>query len=183
MASKKRRRIVAFVAVAASVGGAVGVAAFNGFTEYTNTTEFCTSCHEMRAPVYEEYQKTAHFNNRSGVRVGCNDCRVAKEQPAKLVAKIRALDDLFAHLVGTVDTPEKFERKRLEMAETVWKRMEATDSRECRTCHTFEAMDLEQQARRARRKHSDATQDGKTCIDCHKGIAHTLPAGYDADLE
>jgi nitrate/TMAO reductase-like tetraheme cytochrome c subunit len=23
-----------------------------------------------------------------------------------------------------------------------------------------------------------AKQDGQTCIDCHKGIAHKLPKGY-----
>jgi cytochrome c553 len=37
-------------------------------------------------------------------------------------------------------------------------------------------MDLEGQARFAARIHADAMQKGQTCIDCHKGIAHKLPA-------
>jgi nitrate/TMAO reductase-like tetraheme cytochrome c subunit len=28
-----------------------------------------------------------------------------------------------------------------------------------------------------------AQQEGKTCIDCHKGIAHLLPKEYTGDEE
>ena len=38
-------------------------------------------------------------------------------------------------------------------------------------------MDLDRQDKNARKKHAQVL-DGeikKTCIDCHKGIAHTLP--------
>jgi len=30
---------------------------------------------------------------------------------------------------------------------------------------------------RAQIRHAEGKQEGKTCIDCHKGIAHRLPAG------
>ena len=33
-----------------------------------------------------------------------------------------------------------------------------------------------EQGRRANAQHSKGFAEGKTCIDCHKGIAHTLPA-------
>ena len=42
------------------VGGVAGIilwGGFNTFMEYTNTLEFCTSCHEMRDTVYQEYNK------------------------------------------------------------------------------------------------------------------------------
>ena len=65
------------------------------------------------------------------------------------------------------------------MAERVWASMEATGSSECRNCHSFEAMDLEEQRRRPRTKHPEAMEEGKTCIDCHKGIAHSLPEDYE----
>ena len=36
-------------------------------------------------------------------------------------------------------------------------------------------MDLCEQDRSARKKHSRAVDEGKTCIDCHTGIAHEEP--------
>jgi len=57
--------------------------------------------------------------------------------------------------------------------------MKATDSRECRNCHSFPAMQKTKQRPRAQKNHATAQQRGKTCIDCHKGVAHLLPAEYD----
>ena len=166
------------------VGGAAGVifwGGFNTFMEYTNTLGFCISCHEMEENVFREYKRTVHYTNRTGVRTICSDCHVPREWHLKLVRKIRATNELFHHLVGSIDTPEKFEAARLEMAESVWASMKASGSRECRNCHSFEAMDLEEQKRRPRAKHPEAMEKGKTCIDCHKGIAHKLPEDYEAD--
>jgi cytochrome c553 len=53
--------------------------------------------------------------------------------------------------------------------------MQASDSRECRNCHEFSVMALENQARFAARIHGDAAEKGGTCIDCHQGITHKLP--------
>ena len=63
----------------------------------------------------------------------------------------------------------------------VWKEMKDTDSRECRNCHEFESMDYTAQQRRAVNQHTKGFDEGKTCIDCHKGIAHSLPAMYEED--
>jgi cytochrome c-type protein NapC len=54
-----------------------------------------------------------------------------------------------------------------------------TDSRECRNCHDFDSMDLDKQESRSANRHEEAIDNGWTCIQCHKGIAHELPAGYD----
>jgi cytochrome c-type protein NapC len=78
-------------------------------------------------------------------------------------------------ILGTVDTKEKYEEHRWDMASRVWAKMKASDSRECRSCHNFDNMDLSGQTRMARNKHSRATMKGQTCIDCHKGIAHLEP--------
>jgi nitrate/TMAO reductase-like tetraheme cytochrome c subunit len=87
---------------------------------------------------------------------------------------------LFHKALGTIDTREKFEAKRLELAKNVWASMEASDSRECRNCHSLEAMDLESQGRSVSKKHTleRNLEKGKTCIDCHKGVAHELPEAY-----
>ena len=50
--------------------------------------------------------------------------------------------------------------------------MKDTDSRECRNCHNFDSMKPEDQKKRSRKQHASAMEDGNTCIDCHKGIAH-----------
>jgi nitrate/TMAO reductase-like tetraheme cytochrome c subunit len=58
--------------------------------------------------------------------------------------------------------------------------MQANDSRECRSCHALESMDIDSQDKSARKKHTleRKIEKGETCIDCHKGIAHHLPETY-----
>ena len=79
--------------------------------------------------------------------------------------------------IGYLDTPEKYEANRLELAGSVWADMKAHDSRECRNCHKFEFMDYTYQESRAARRHEEGFDAGQTCIDCHKGVAHRLPEG------
>jgi len=169
------------------VGVALGVIGWGGFNwalELTNTETFCISCHEMERNVYREFQKTVHNVNASGVRATCPDCHVPREWIHKVVRKIQATNELYHHVVGSIDTREKFEAKRLELAKNVWQAMKETDSRECRNCHGFAAMDVTLQEKRARAPHLEAARSGKTCIDCHKGVAHQLPAGaYEAERQ
>jgi len=98
-----------------------------------------------------------------------------------MARKVRASNELFHKVIGTIDTKEKFEAKRLELAEHVWSSMESSDSHECRNCHSFQAMDFHEQSHRAAKKMKAAMEQGKTCIECHKGIAHKLPEGYGED--
>jgi len=169
------------ILLAGIVAGIIFWGGFNTFMEHTNTLGFCTSCHEMDQLVYPEYQKSVHYKNRTGVRVICSDCHVPKAWWPKLMRKIKASGELYHKLVGTIDTPQKFEARRLVLAERVWASMAASDSRECRNCHAFQAMDFSKQERRPQDKHPEARDAGKTCIECHKGIAHSLPEGYDED--
>lgn len=157
---------------------------FNTALEATNTEAFCISCHEMRDNVYPEYKETIHYSNRTGVRATCPDCHVPKDWTYKMIRKVQASKELWGKLIGTIDTREKFEAKRLELARNEWRRMKASDSRECRNCHSLESMNGEQQKQRARKQHAMAIEDSMTCIDCHKGIAHHKPQGMtDADEE
>jgi cytochrome c-type protein NapC len=154
----------------------VGVIFWGGFNtamEMTNTLDFCISCHEMEENVYREYQKTIHYTNRSGVRATCSDCHVPDPWVHKVVRKIQASNEVFHKILGTIDTPEKFDKKRLKMAKNVWKAMKATDSRECRNCHDYDSMNPEDQKKRSRKQHINGMKAGNTCIDCHKGIAHS----------
>lgn len=155
------------------VGGIIFWGGFNTAMEATNTKQFCISCHEMRDFVYEEYKGTIHDVNRSGVGAMCSDCHVPKDWTHKIIRKVQASKELWGKMVGTIDTLEKFEAKRLQLAKNEWERMKASDSRECRNCHDFESMMPEFQRPRARQQHLNAMSNGQTCIDCHKGIAHS----------
>jgi cytochrome c-type protein NapC len=168
------------------VGIVIGIIFWGGFhtvVEATNTEKFCIGCHEMYDNVYVEYQETIHYTNRTGVRAVCSDCHVPKEWGPKMVRKIQASRELYGKMVGSIDTREKFEEKRLTLARREWARMKANDSLECRNCHSLESMDSKKQAQRARRQHERAREDGETCIDCHKGVAHHKPAGMTEDDE
>ena len=160
------------------IGFIAGVLFWGGFNtgmEMANTESFCISCHEMKDNVYEEYMETIHYSNRSGVRATCPDCHVPHEFVPKMVRKIKASKELYAKALGLIDTPQKFEAHRLQMAQNEWARMKANNSQECRNCHNFDSMDLSVQKTVASKMHAQAMDAGKTCIDCHKGIAHKLP--------
>jgi cytochrome c-type protein NapC len=159
------------------VGGIVFWGGFHAALEATNTETFCISCHEMRDNVYAEYKETIHYTNRTGVRATCPDCHVPKEWGPKMIRKIQASNEVLHKLLGSIDTKEKFEAKRLTLARNEWARMKATNSIECRNCHTLASMNREVQKPRAQKSHEMAVKDGDTCIDCHKGIAHRKPKG------
>ena len=160
-------------------GFAAGIIFWGGFNtalELTNTEKFCTSCHEMRDNVFAELKATIHFTNRSGVRATCPDCHVPHDWTDKIARKMQASKEVWGHLFGFIDTREKFADKRLELALHEWARFKANDSLECRNCHSAESMDITKQSPRAAVAHERFLFNGeKTCIDCHKGIAHHLP--------
>lgn len=172
--------------VVSSVSFVTGIIFWGGFNtgmEMTNTLEFCTTCHEMRDTVYKEYKETIHYSNRSGVRAICSDCHVPKDWVHKMIRKSQASFEVWGKITGSIDTPEKFEAKRMQLATHEWARMKDSNSRECRNCHNFDAMSPELQKQTPYKKHMKAKEEGKTCIDCHKGIAHQLPKEYEEPEE
>ena len=157
--------------------------AFNTAMELTNTEAFCTGCHEMRENVYVELKPTIHYTNRSGVRAVCSDCHVPHGWTSKIARKMQASKEVWGKIFGTINTREKFLAKRLELAQHEWARLEANDSLECRNCHSAESMDITRQSARAADMHERFLFTGeKTCINCHKGIAHDLPDMGQASL-
>lgn len=165
------------------VAGIIFWGGFNTAMEATNTLEFCTGCHEMRDTVYQEYKKTIHYSNRTGVRAICSDCHVPKDWVHKMARKIQASGEVWGKITGVIDTPEKFEAKRYELASRAWARMVTTDSIECRNCHHIDSMALDKQTEKAQRRHAKGKAEGKTCIECHFGIAHKEPVGADGPSE
>lgn len=166
------------------LGGAlafiIGIAftgAFLGGLKFAETDSFCTSCHEMQQP-YDELKQSVHFSNEFGIQAGCGNCHVPPGFFPGLVRHLEAVGEGWGHLTGKISTPAKYEQHRQEMAEAIWAELKANDSAQCRSCHNQAAMALDKQSPIAAKRHSAEymTKTGKTCIDCHKGVAHTLPA-------
>jgi cytochrome c-type protein NapC len=162
--------------------GAVAFLAFHFvFMKGTNSTALCVSCHEMEG-MYEEYKKSTHYLNASGIRTKCADCHVPGGDSIgdyydkfmdKVVVGTR---HLYHHVIGTYPDAQSFEKARYRMAQEVLAGMRKRDSKECKQCHSLEAMALLDQDKSAARKHGRVLKEGgKTCIDCHSGIAHEEP--------
>ncbi|GAL07212.1 cytochrome c-type protein NapC [Photobacterium aphoticum] len=151
---------------------------FNTALEATNTEAFCVSCHADN--VAPEYAGTIHDKNRSGVRATCPDCHVPHDWTAKISRKIQASKEVFAHVAGFIDTPEKFEDRRLTLAQHEWDRFSANKSLECRNCHDYDGMDFSKMSATARVQMKNAAERDQSCVDCHKGIAHHLPKNMDS---
>ena len=171
-----RHYSLAFLTLGGFIAGVFFWGGFNTALEATNSEAFCTGCHEMRDNVFVELKRTIHFSNRSGVRAKCSDCHVPHEWTDKMARKMQASKEVWGWVFGTIDTREKFEANRLAMASREWARFGANNSLECRNCHSEKAMDFTRQSTRAAEAHQRFLVPGeKTCIDCHKGIAHQRP--------
>jgi len=176
LARPSRYFSLGFLTIGGFVAGIMFWGGFNTALELSNTEAFCISCHEMKDNVYQELRSTIHYTNRSGVRATCPDCHVPHEWTDKIARKTAASKEVWGMLFGTINTREKFQNKRKELAQHEWARFKANDSLECRNCHDFEFMDITLQSPRAADHHERLLSTGeKTCIDCHKGIAHELP--------
>ncbi len=167
---------IGFLTIGGFVAGVVFWGAFNTALEVTNTEAFCISCHEMGDNVYPELKSTIHYTNRSGVRATCPDCHVPHNWTDKISRKMQASKEVWGKLFGTINTREKFQAERRRLAGHEWERLKANNSLECRNCHSTDSMDISVQSVRASKAHQTFLFTGeKTCIDCHKGIAHQLP--------
>ncbi len=158
--------------------GALGLWITSFTMEATNTEQFCLSCHEMSIPK-ERLATTLHGNNKHGLQASCSDCHVPKPLLPKLVRKIQAAREVWGHLAGTIDSPEKYTAYRDVMRTRELDRMQANDSAECRNCHNVQQWDLTAQSRSARNKHEDMSNEAKTCVNCHDDVAHPLDDGTD----
>ena len=141
---------------------------------WTDSVEFCVTCHSMET-AYKEYKNSRHYQNVSGVRAICTDCHVPKPWHLYVQTKIKATKDVWGELIGVIDTKEKYETHRLDMAQSVWVEMERNDSITCRNCHAFKTMLIDDQRSGAKKQHPKAMTKGETCISCHKGLVHKMP--------
>lgn len=160
--------------------GAIGLGTVNWVVHETSSTEFCLACHSHQLFIRPEYEASSHYRNEVGVRAGCADCHLTHDNWFKLMwTKIKVSTDVIGEASGEIGTQQKYNAHRGEMAQKVWRQMLADDSKFCRSCHSFQAMDLKAEPGSASHMHTKAIQQGKTCIECHQGIVHALPENQE----
>ena len=155
--------------------GAVAIIGTQVMVEVTGTDKFCGgACHSMQW-VANEHRQSVHGTNSKGVGATCHDCHIPKHYPELLWYKAKAgTKDIIGEMRGVISTEEKFKANRQQMAQHVWDEYKGNDSRACRNCHQFTKEVLTKQ----NEWHAAQMREGKaTCIDCHKGVAHTAPGG------
>jgi cytochrome c-type protein NapC len=162
------------------VGIVIGLVAVVGtqvMVYVSGTDKFCgTTCHSHEQWVAPEHQKSVHVVNRTGVRAGCHDCHIPHDYPYLLWYKAKAgTKDIIGEMRGVLSTEEKFKNKRLEMAKHVWEEYQGNNSRACRHCHQFSKEVIAKQREEVRPIHEAVLAGQGTCVDCHKGVAHTAP--------
>jgi cytochrome c-type protein NapC len=170
-ASMKKKAVLSWLILGIVIGVA-GLATMNFALHATGSSEFCSSCHAN--DVTKEWMVSKHYSNQYGVRVGCSDCHVPQSFVPKILRKMKAAGEVYGHLTGVIDTPEKFEAKRKEMAESEWARHKANGGQECRNCHYMDTIDNPEKEY-LKDMHVGALESGQICIDCHKGVAHKAP--------
>ena len=173
------RSVLSLLAVGLVIGVA-GLLTFDATMHATSTEEFCTSCHEMEINPFAQVKKTAHHSNKAGIAATCSDCHVPKEFVPKMIRKIEASREVWGTLMGIIDTPEKYRAHAPKMKAREIARLQANDSQECRNCHQTDRMLLAAQTAKAQEYHQAMLSNGKTCIDCHSGIAHPENSGTAA---
>ena len=177
LSSPSARWSVLALLVTGVVVGMVATVATQVMVHLTGTDAFCGgACHSMQW-VAREHKESGHHVNRTGVVAGCHDCHVPKDYPEVLWYKAMAgLKDVVQEARGVISTEEKFKKERLRMAQSVWAEYKSNDSRSCRNCHQFNAEVVAKQKDFVKPMHAQVLEGKATCIDCHKGIAHTEPA-------
>ena len=76
-----------------------------------------------------QYEHSLHYLNVAGVRAQCVDCHVPKPFFQRVVHMMFALRDVWGHVTGVIDTPEKFRAHKLAMQQYVWTEMTNDDYR------------------------------------------------------
>lgn len=163
----------AFIMVGLGIVLVLGVdAAF----KFSNRNELCYGCHIGMDTIVEEYEQSKHFTNRPGIQADCADCHVPKAFFPKLKTKIIALGDVYHMMAGTY-TLEKWDENRNKLAQSAYEKIKALDSATCKECHEPGQWDIVAQPKRVVLNHNpdEWARNDKTCVDCHKGVAHSRP--------
>ncbi|GAA5194928.1 NapC/NirT family cytochrome c [Ferrimonas gelatinilytica] len=171
---------IAALLIVGIVIGVIGYFATQQTLHATSTDEFCMTCHSNHS-LKDEVLASPHGGNEFGMVVQCQDCHLPHGPVDYLVKKIIVSKDLYGYLtIDNFNTQEWLDENRKEQADLALKYFHDNDSANCRHCHSrIEENQPESMSRMAKTMHSrNAAKDPeerKTCVDCHKGVAHPYP--------
>ena len=152
------------------------------FTDYVfSHNTFCGNvCHVMESTVYQELQKSKHYNTPTGVRATCSDCHVSGRLTLAMVDHFLGTGELFVNLTNDFSKPGSFEKFRPEAADRERFKMLGNNSETCRSCHVMEA--IKPKRIRGQNAHKDAIDKSVPCIACHFNLVHKEVAPSEAFL-
>lgn len=165
------------------IGSATVVAVIGlvwGGVAYTSSTEFCLSCHEMRA-YQAELAMSPHAKDAEGRPISCSQCHIPNSNIARMLgAKTwMGLKDVWVH---NVDGADGLDRAAMQ---PIARRF--TDDANCRACHQDLARNAANNgpiSAEGRLSHANYLgENGQArsgCAGCHVNLAH-LPR-FDARI-
>lgn len=172
--------ILSLLAVGVVVGAA-GYFTVQNVLHATSTNAFCMTCHAQHS-LEDEVLMSSHGNNSAGIVAQCQDCHLPPGQFQYLIKKIIVSKDIIGYLtIDGFETQEWLEENRKEQAELARDYLRSIDSAPCQTCHNriYDENPPENMKKIAKRMHAmnfkKPEDKRKTCIDCHKGVAHPYP--------
>lgn len=170
MKQEHRKRAIWAGGIVAACLVALGVT-----VQATSTTEFCLSCHEMRA-YQEEMRFSSHARDAGGKPIGCSQCHIPGGNVVRMLAgkAWMGTKDVWIHVAGG--------GADLDRAAMQPKARRFVDDANCLACHE----DLGRNAKKdgpvsaeGRLAHdSYLGRNGQArsgCVGCHVNMAHLPP--------
>ncbi len=161
MKLKKRYWIV--LSFFLGIGAAIG---FYKAMEYTSSNDYCQSCH-VHPHAVKSWKLAKHFDNSSGVVVGCTDCHLPPSGFAHYSEKIKAgLKDIYGYYFKDTDKIDWQEKSTREYAQNhVFKSS-------CIHCHqNLFPRTLSPKGEKAHLYYSQNEKELR-CINCHLYTGH-----------
>jgi nitrate/TMAO reductase-like tetraheme cytochrome c subunit len=146
--------------------------------EFTGHCAFCITCQVMKDTRFDQYQGSKHLKNMFGVHAGCLDCHVTQYSwLAEGEPTFGTIGGLYGFFFGGTSNVASLEKRRPRPAKDVRGRFAATHVQECRHCHDYSNMALDEQKPEASSMHRTAMTTDRTCVACHQEMSHRNDAG------
>lgn len=160
--------------------GAIGFFATQQTLHATSTNAFCMTCHAGHS-LEQEVLQSPHGANSAGIVVQCQQCHIPQEPFAYLMKKIVVSKDIIGFMtIDGFETQDWLETNRKQQAELARDFLRSIDSSTCQNCHNriYEnpSPEMKKMAVRMHAMNFKKPADKrKTCVDCHRGVAHPYP--------
>ncbi len=143
----------------------------------TSTNQFCDSCH-VHPQATESWKSGAHYDNRTGVIVGCIDCHLPPGGIAHYTEKAKTgLRDVYGMIFKDTEKIDWEAKSRIESA------VHHTYEASCTHCHqNLFPMTLSQKGGDAHLYYQQKAGELR-CINCHLHEGHYDPDAEKVDFE